>query len=189
MPSNAAFITSNVTGYVTPGLLTTFMAMTGDSDVDQYQHIALATFIFFLFLVNIVMFNVLIAIVSEIYDNTMATAPVDVRKRQAEVIIQQEGLMSTADLGNADYFPEFLEVLVKTKDGKPVGLVKEEVTSETIAGEMTELKASQQKMEVELKASQQKMEVKVDELSAKMATEVSELKAMMAQLIEQTRPQ
>jgi hypothetical protein len=147
------------------------MAMTGDSDVDQYQHIALATFIFFLFLVNIVMFNVLIAIVSEIYDNTMATALVDVRKRQAEVIIQQEGLMSTADLGNADYFPEFLEVLVKTKDGKPVGLVKEEVTSETIAGEMTELKASQQK------------------LGAKMATEISELKSMMAQLIEQTRPQ
>ena len=43
------------------------MAMVGDCDVSQYEYVALLTFLVFLFLVIIVLFNVLIAIVSETY--------------------------------------------------------------------------------------------------------------------------
>ena len=100
MPTNAAFFTSNSTvfstdlpaaahGLILPGLLTTFMAMAGGFGVSLYEHVALLTFLVFLFLVIIVMFNVLIAIVAEIYVDLMATAEVGVRGREAQVIIDE----------------------------------------------------------------------------------------------------
>jgi hypothetical protein len=182
MPNNAAFITSNVTGYVTPGLLTTFMAMTGDSDVDQYQHVALATFILFLFLVNIVLFNVLIAIVSEIYDNTMATKEVDVRKRQAEVIIRQEAVMSDRDKSNTNYFPDYLEVLVKSGEFELQGPDGNPVQTQVEPSEL-----SQVKQEVIEKHEALSAEVTaVKDSLAKVTAGQAELKAMMTQLLQQT---
>jgi hypothetical protein len=112
MPTNDAFYSTN--GTIFPGLLTTTMAMAQDFDIDQYHGVAsMAMFLLFLYLVIIVMFNVLIAIVSDVYNKVMDTADVEVDTQRAMAIIDEERLMSDADLRNPDFFPHFIEVLQK----------------------------------------------------------------------------
>lgn len=178
MPTNVAFITTNAT--VLPGLLTTAMAMVGDFDVDQYEHVGLWTFIVFLFLVIIVMFNVLIAIVSEIYDTVMSTTEVDVRIRRAEVIIHEEALLSTADLREvalmaeqdpsiSPWFPEYLEVL--------------EVVDSGVIDELSELSQVDSKIEA-LAERMQVMGKAKDEQVGDLQKAMDEMHSMMAQMLE-----
>ena len=63
------------------------------------------------FLVIIVTFNVLIAIVSDRYNEVMETAEVEVRKLRALMIVEEQALMSSAEKRDEQYFPPYLEVL------------------------------------------------------------------------------
>jgi hypothetical protein len=173
MPHNEAFFTANRT--VLPGLLTATMAMVGDFDVDQYEFgTPFVMFILFLYLVIIVMFNVLIAIVSELYIEVKISEDVEVYRRRAEAIVSAEARMSNTDKQDSAYFPEFLEVLRVEADGESVRHVKISQVQEDVA--QLSAKVDQQS------AEQSK---KIESLGKKMAADVADLKALVAQLVVQ----
>jgi len=105
-------LTDSQNATVLAGLLTTTMAMVGDFEAGNYEDpLALVLFVVFLFLMIIVMFNVLIAIVSDRYNEVMETAEVEVRKLRALMIVQLQAMMSESDKRNPEHFPPYLEVL------------------------------------------------------------------------------
>ena len=110
MPTSTAFFNTNTT--VVPGLVTTWFAMVGDFQVSDYSSgLSLSMFVIFQVIVIIVMFNVLIAIVSDRYNEVMETAEVEVRKLRALMIVEEQALMSSAEKRDEQYFPPYLEVL------------------------------------------------------------------------------
>lgn len=178
MPTNEAFFTAN--GTVFPGILTTTMAVVGDFDVDQYAlGVPTLMFIIFLYLVIIVMFNVLIAIVSDLYADAKETADVEEYLRRAEAIIDEEKLMVAAgdtELHSKACFPEFLEVLRVEREisGGQQAMVSQ------VQERVTQLSA---KVDENIE-EQTKHNAKV----VKMADDMAELKALVAQLVKQTKP-
>jgi hypothetical protein len=172
MPTNDAFYTANAT--IWPGVLTTSMAvMAQDFKIDDYEvGVPLVMFVLFLYIVIIVMFNVLIAIVSELYTNVMVTADVEVYQRRAEAIIAEEALMSPADLVNKAFFPQFLEVLQVAAGEEKVEQVKVSEVQEDVA----QLHATVEEVRTELK----------DEIG-KMTQQMSKLEALVVQVLEQGR--
>ena len=105
----------------------------------------------------IVMFNVLIAIVSDRYNVVMETAEVEVRRLRATTIMDAQALMSKAAKRNAAHFPHYLEVLQPTVATAPshlselraelraeVGCVESKVESveskvDAVAGDMAKI--------------------------------------------------
>jgi hypothetical protein len=176
MPNNEAFYTAN--GTVFPGLLTTTMAMVGDFHVEQFEYgVPLAMFILFLYIVIVVMFNVLIAIVSELYADVKATEDEEVDMRRAEAIISAEARMSNTELCNAEYFPEFLEILrVEFADERV-----EQVRVGQVQEELAEFRAA-----VDLQ--NEKIAADVAEMKMDMKAEMAELKALMVQLLPHKKP-
>eukprot|EP01046_Picozoa_sp_COSAG06_P017165 COSAG06_NODE_1157_length_10466_cov_3.303752_2_plen_1487_part_00 len=176
MPNNDAFYNSNrtVPFGLLPGLLTTTMSMVGDFDIDQYDFGApFLMSILFLYIVIIVMFNVLIAIVSDLYADVKETQDVEVDMRRAEAIISAEARMSKAERCNPDYFPEFLEVL------------RVESVDETVQS----VKVSQ--VQEDVVRLESRLGAKVDQQSEQMqemAADMAELKALVAQLVQQGKP-
>ena len=162
MPTNDAFYTAN--GTIFPGLLTTTMAMVQDFDIDQYHGLVpMAMFLLFLYLVIIVMFNVLIAIVSTLYEDVMGTADVAFYVRRAEAIIDEEALMSHADLSNEEYFPHFIEILQK-ESGEQQNT--EHVTSRQVQEDVTQLSTEV----AELRAESAEMKLQNEKMLEMMAT-------------------
>eukprot|EP01046_Picozoa_sp_COSAG06_P066391 COSAG06_NODE_16726_length_984_cov_1.819209_3_plen_59_part_00 len=49
------------------------------------------------------------------YEKVKESEVVEARKLRAETIIDEEALMSDADLANPEYFPRFLQVLWATE--------------------------------------------------------------------------
>jgi hypothetical protein len=162
MPTNDAFYTAN--GTIFPGLLTTTMAMAQDFDIDQYHgFVPMAMFLLFLYLVIIVMFNVLIAIVSTLYEDVMGTADVEVDQQRADAIIDEEALMSDADLSNEEYFPHFIEILQK-ESGEQQNT--EHVTSRQVQEDVTQLSTEV----AELRAESAEMKLQNEKMLEMMAT-------------------
>ena len=104
-------------------------------------------FVVFLFLMIIVMFNVLIAIVSDRYNEVMETAEVEVRKLRALMIVEEQALMSSAEKRDEQYFPPYLEVLQSNPQVQP-----------SSSSELSELRGEVRKVES-----------KVDAMAADMA--------------------
>ena len=175
MPNNDAFYTANAT--IWPGLLTTTMAvMAQDFDIDDYEgFVPLTMFLLFLYIVIIVMFNVLIAIVSDLYANVMVTADVEVDQRRAEAIISEEALMSEADLSSKAFFPEFLEVLQVAVGEERVEQVKVSQVQADVA-QLHATVATVEQTTTELKDGQEKM-----------AAQMTKLEGLVVQLLEQGR--
>ena len=71
---------------------------------------------FFLCGMVVVMLNMLIAIMGDSYEKVKESEVVEARRLRAQTIIDEEALMSDADLANPDYFPDFLQVLRATED-------------------------------------------------------------------------
>ena len=68
--------------------------MMGNFNVDQYQSVvSLSMFLIFLVLMIIVMFNVLIAIVGDRYEEVMSDVEVEVRKLRALMIVEEQAMM------------------------------------------------------------------------------------------------
>jgi hypothetical protein len=173
MPTNDAFYTAN--GTIFPGLLTTTMAMAQDFDIDQYHgFVPMAMFLLFLYLVIIVMFNVLIAIVSTLFDNVMETADVEVDQQRADAIIDEEALMSDADLSNEEYFPHFIEILQRESGEQNV----EPVTSRQVQEDVAEMRA-------EMKLEVAELRAKLELQNEQMAAQNEKMLEMMATLLAQ----
>jgi hypothetical protein len=173
MPTNDAFYTTN--GTIFPGLLTTTMAMAQDFDIDQYHgFVPMAMFLLFLYLVIIVMFNVLIAIVSTLFDNVMETADVEVDQQRADAIIDEEALMSDADRSNAEYFPHYIEILQRESGEQNA----EHVTSRQVQEDVAEMKA-----EMKLEVAELRAELRLQ--NEKSAAQNEKMLEMMSTLLAQ----
>ena len=138
----------------------------------------MAMFLLFLYLVIIVMFNVLIAIVSTLFDNVMETADVEVDQQRADAIIDEEALMSDADLSNAVYFPHFVEILQKESGDQNA----EHVTSRQVQEDVAEMKA-EMKLEVAELRAELRAEMKLQNEEIKLQNE--KMFEMMATLLAQ----
>ena len=151
-------------------MLTTTMAMVGDFDVGDYDSaLGLAMFLVFLFLVIIVMFNVLIALVSELYMQVMETAEVEVRKLRARTIMDAQALMSKAAKRNEAHFPQFLEVLQPHVAPPPseVGKLRAEMESK-VESVRVSVESKVESVEINLQSKVQSVESKVDSAVSKM---------------------
>ena len=191
MPKNKAFLPQNATmseivASIGRPWLTTTMAMVGDFDVDEYEHVALVMFLSFLFFVIIVNFNVLIAIVSERFNVVMETAEVEVRKLRAELMINDEARMSDAERSNAEWFPEYLEVLQVDSADPQTGFRQHE---DTLSSRLENVAAEEARLATEAKvdATSEKQDLLAADVG-QVAADVAQLKALMTQLVEQTKP-
>ena len=79
-----------------------------------------AFFLLYLCVMVVVMLNLLIATMGDSYEKVKESEVVEARRLRAQTIIDEEALMSDADLANPDYFPEFLQVLRATEDKEEV---------------------------------------------------------------------
>ena len=75
--------------------------MMGEFDVDEYQTgVSLSMFLVFLVLMIIVMFNMLIAIVGDCYDEVMNDVECEVRKLRALMIVEEQAMMVSTTARN-----------------------------------------------------------------------------------------
>ena len=134
-------------------------------------------FFVFQLIMIIVMFNVLIAIVSDVYNDVKETAVVEVRKLRAKMIIETQSVMSSSEKNDVDEFPPYLEVL-RAKE-------EPEVVWSGVSGQISRLESvvnqRDKRMAAKVAAVEEsvaKVDGKVDALDEKMA----ELKAMLTDL-------
>jgi hypothetical protein len=114
MPKNDAFVDSSTGPLV--GMLTSFEAIVGSFHMSDFQNSeSTAFFLLYLFGMVVIMLNLLIAIMADSYEKVKESEVVEARKLRAETIIDEEALMSDADLANPGYFPRFLQVLRATE--------------------------------------------------------------------------
>ena len=152
MPDNLAFDDSaGFDGAVlTSGLLTSYLAMLGTFDIADYTNTeSMAFFALFLFLILVIMLNLLIALMSDTFERVMESWVFESRKMRINTIIEQELLMGESR--NAEYFPEYLQVL------RPVEEVSDEWTG--LSGQITATRE-------EVKREVGRVEQKVDAMAA-----------------------
>jgi hypothetical protein len=136
MPDSTAFDNGEPygMGLLASGFLTTYLSTLGEFDMNEYTNAqSIACFVVFLFLIVVIMFNLLIAIMSDTFDRVMDSWVFEGRKMRVETIIEEELLMD--DSHNAAYFPEFLQVLRPVEEAADewsgvsgqISAVKEEV--------------------------------------------------------------
>ena len=159
MPDNAAFDDG----------LTSYLAMLGAFDIADYTN-AESTAFFAIFLLPIVtlMLNLLVALMSDTFERVMESWVFESRKMRIETIIEQEVLMD--DTQNAEYFPEYLQVL------RPV-----EEASDKWAG------VSGQISVVKRDVNKARVEQKVDAVDQKVDAMKAEMQANQELIMEQLR--
>ena len=95
-------------------------------------------FLVFQILVIIILFNVLIAIVSDRYNDVMQTAEVKVRKLRAEAIIETHALIGAQNKGDEDKYPEYVETLQPDTVVAPCKVSELRAAMQTEVGEVKE---------------------------------------------------
>ena len=171
MPDNAAFDDGEPygMGLLAFGVLTSYLAMLGAFDIADYTN-AESTAFFAIFLLPIVtlMLNLLVALMSDTFERVMESWVFESRKMRIETIIEQEVLMD--DTQNAEYFPEYLQVL------RPV-----EEASDKWAG------VSGQISVVKRDVNKARVEQKVDAVDQKVDAMKAEMQANQELIMEQLR--
>eukprot|EP01046_Picozoa_sp_COSAG06_P004988 COSAG06_NODE_216_length_20108_cov_9.428857_17_plen_1409_part_00 len=185
MPDNLAFDDSG--GFdgavLTSGLLTSYLAMLGAFDIADYTNPeSVAFFALFLFLILVIMLNLLIALMSDTFERVMESWVFESRKMRIETIIEEELLLG--DSQNAEYFPEYLQVL------RPV----EEARSDEWAGVSGQISTSREevkhevaRVEQKVDAVERKVEAVAVEMQANQSAVAAEMKANQALIMEQLR--
>jgi hypothetical protein len=178
MPDNATFDNGEQygVGLLTSGVLTSYLAMLGAFDIADYTNAESTSFFaIFLFLIVVIMLNLLIAIMSDVFERVIESWQFEGRKMQIETIIEQELLLN--DSQNAEYFPEYLQVL------RPV----EEVSDEW-AGVSGQISTSRDEVKQEVARVQHKVdavEQKVDAVEQKVDAMAAEMTASQKLIVEQ----
>ena len=140
MPDNAAFDGGEPygMGLLASGVLTSYLAMLGAFDIADYSNAeSTAFFAMFLFLIVVVMLNLLIAIMSDVFERVTESWVFEGRKMRIETIIEEELLMN--DSQNAEFFPAYLQVLRPVEEAADewagvsgqISTVREEVSATT----------------------------------------------------------
>ena len=104
--------------YRTPALslLSGFTLMLGDFEVDSYNdtldfEVAIILFVVFMLLVNVILLNLLIAIMGDIFDNIQENAIAAYLLAKATIILEFESIISKETAADQAKFPKWLQVL------------------------------------------------------------------------------
>ncbi|GMI01602.1 hypothetical protein TrVE_jg9814 [Triparma verrucosa] len=92
-------------------------------------------FMFFTYFINIVMLNLLIAIMGDIFDRIQENAKAEFMFARANIILEFEALVSDSHKRNEEWFPTWLQVLVPT-------LENEEIEASNWTGRVRSIKKS-----------------------------------------------
>eukprot|EP01043_Picozoa_sp_COSAG02_P047232 COSAG02_NODE_4505_length_5285_cov_2.317971_1_plen_195_part_00 len=114
MPDSTEFglIEHNATGGPFHGLLIVFQSALGGFDLDDYTHpIAVMLYPVLSFVMVLVMLNLLIAMMSDTYEEIKNDADKEVQKLKAETIISVQQRLCRCQR-TKQYFPDYLQVLV-----------------------------------------------------------------------------
>jgi len=166
----------------------------GDFEQDTYTDNGLMTvvFVYFTLFVNVILFNVLIAIISDTFERVMETAGHRVLAQKADLLLSMQKIMRKAERGRTDWFPAWLHVAERVTEGQDAeggwkgkldafkAAVKTEVGA--VQAEVGAIQANQAEMKAEMKANQAEMKAN----QAKMEAGIAELKSMLqSQLTQQ----
>lgn len=176
MPDNATFdggSQSNGMGLLTSGVLTSYLAMLGAFDIDNYANgESTIFFAIFLFLILVIMLNLLIALMSDTFERVMESWVLEGRRMRIETVIEQELLIG--DSQNAEYFPEFLQVL------RPV-----QETSDEWAGVSGQISTSREMVKREVARVEQKVDAMATVMKDKVGALEAKMKASQVEISEQ----
>ena len=187
-------------------LVSGYTLMLGDFDLEQYTATSsltasIALFMTFMYLVNLVMLNLLIAIMGDIFDQIQENARCNYLYSKAKLILEHEETMSDEKKNDAVFFPTWLQVLAPTShsgddDDSWVGklrAVKKSITNvgisqnkkleafrNEILSENAELKKKVDDSENKSVASRRAINIKLNKLAADNA----ELKQLLLQLVK-----
>ncbi|GMH88768.1 hypothetical protein TrVE_jg422 [Triparma verrucosa] len=159
-------------------LFSGFLLLLGDFNVEEFNAsvsfgTTLLLFVVFMFFINIVMLNLLIAIMGDIFDNVQENANSEFLFARAEIIIEIENMLSTSDLKNEEWFPIWLQVLVPTQSDEDNG------SSDVWQGKMRALRKTMTDVEAKLGSEISDLKAKLQESDAKR--EIADAKREMAE--------
>ncbi|GMH54376.1 hypothetical protein TrST_g10532 [Triparma strigata] len=133
-----------------------FLLLLGDFDVTEFEasssyYVTLVLFVVFMIFINIVMLNLLIAIMGDIFDRIRENARAEFTFARAIIILEFEEMLASRHYKDHKYFPTWLQVLVPTVEGGAdgdnnwigtVGVLKGSIESfkAQMASEMLDLK-------------------------------------------------
>jgi WD40 repeat protein len=106
---------------VASSLLNGFTLLLGDFDMEEYtasySYVASCIlFVFFMFLVNVVMLNLLIAIMGDIFDSVQQNAKAQHIFSKASLILEHESIMRKSQKQSQELFPKFLQIMKPVAD-------------------------------------------------------------------------
>eukprot|EP01047_Picozoa_sp_COSAG01_P040377 COSAG01_NODE_3395_length_6148_cov_1.985948_1_plen_1195_part_00 len=161
-------------------------------------------FIEYILVVNIVMLNLLIALMGGAYERVAETARLVRQKQRAELILQYERLMSTADRSNLQWHPRYLHALVPAdeleeeagaEEAGVINGVKRLLLSNAHSGESLESKINtrmdqklqgvQEHMDGRLGQFEREMNAKIDKMDEKMDKTIQKIQAHMDENVVQ----
>ena len=104
-------------------IFTGFLLLLGDFNAEEFSASAsygltLTLFVVFMFFINIIMLNLLIAIMGDIFDQIQETADAQFMIARAQIVLEFEGSLSEADRNSDKNFPTWLQVLVPSLESE-----------------------------------------------------------------------
>ena len=181
-------------------LFSGFLLLLGDFNVDEFNAsvsfgTTLLLFVVFMFFINIVMLNLLIAIMGDIFDRIQENARAEFMFARAGIIVEFENMLSTGDLKNEEWFPTWLQVLVPTLDdsnsgssewaGRVLALKKSMSRVEaSLSAKLVESEAKREKAEKMLEESTKNLEKRLEEATEKAEKREMETNMMLKSILE-----
>ena len=145
------------------------------SDIDYSLNgiTTIVLFVSFTLFINIVMLNLLIAIMGDIFDRIQENAKAEFMFARANIILEIEGVLSEKQKADKEWFPTWLQVLVSS-------LEDDEVDEGGWAGRVRALKDSMKRLEKKLEESMKERKEEVKEVKE----QVEESKKQGEQIVE-----
>ena len=165
--------------------------MLGDFDLEAYTATSsvassIALFVIFMYLVNLIMLNLLIAIMGDIFAQIQESARAKFLYSKALIIIEFEDMMSDKDKKDNKFFPTWVQVLRPTADD---ATDDDDDDGDTRVGKLRGVKKSITDVGSDVNDKFDAVNKKVDIVDAKLedlAADNAELKNLLLQLLHNT---
>jgi hypothetical protein len=159
------------------GLLSVFDAMLGNFDWDHCENPqAVVMLVIFALLVVVVMLNLLIALMGDIYQMIKQNEVLEARKLRAGMIMQVELTLSKKQLKNTEWFPRFVQILQADERG-----AQQEWGG--LGSKLEQLKQDLASLRVKSAGDHQSVESKIEQMVADMKTQMA-TQAKILKLLE-----
>ena len=89
------------------------------NELDESSSFGITVFLFvvFTFFINIIMLNLLIAIMGDIFDRIQENAVAEFLFARANILLEIEATFGDKEMSKTDWYPRWLQVLVATTEG------------------------------------------------------------------------